>query len=228
MLAARVEAREAVGHHRAEHGGKHGRSRGDDEAVDQPLQAAIGEQRRRVVDHRGLRREPHRRHRQVVAGRLDRGDHAPNRAAQERRRRRSRCARATLARRRAWRGAPRAAISRLRPQQPAHQHQDHDGQQDEEEPASRGRHRQMELLKPDLVEVEGGRVGLRARPAAGQHEDDVEQLDGVEQPERDGEQHHRRQLRERDIDETSEARGRRRARPPRRDAAEWPPARRAG
>ena len=77
MAAAGVEAREAVGHHRAHHGRQHGRGRGDDEAVDEPLEAAIGEQRGGVVHDRGLRREPDRRRRQIVAARLDRGDDDP-------------------------------------------------------------------------------------------------------------------------------------------------------
>ena len=58
----------------------------------------------------------------------------------------------------------------------------------QEHPASGGRHRQMELLEADLVEVEGCRIGRGPRPAAGQHEDDVEQLDRVEQAEGDGQQ----------------------------------------
>ncbi len=73
--------------------------------------------------------------------------------------------------------------------------------EDQEDPASRRRLREVEVLEAHLVEEEGRRVGAGAGTAPGHHEDDVEQLDRVQQPESDGEQDHGHELGQRDVAE---------------------------
>src|SRR6516162_6607983 len=77
MLTPGVEPCETVAHERPDHHREDGRRRGDDEAVDQRLQAAVGEERGCIVNGRWLRREPDGRNRQKVPGWFDRGDDHP-------------------------------------------------------------------------------------------------------------------------------------------------------
>ena len=168
----------------------------DDQAVDQPVEAAIGEQRRLVVDQRRLGGKPDRRHGEIVVARLDRRVEHPVERHTARRPGRSRaagCGRPERERRLpAAGGADGGHQTGSAFKQPPHQQRHHERGEDQEQPASGRRLRQMELGEADRVEIVGRRVGLRARSAAGHDEDRVEHADRVEQAEGERQQHHRR------------------------------------
>src|SRR5687768_4597479 len=72
-----------------------------------------------------------------------------------------------------------------RPQQPAHEPERDEREHDHEHPGAGRALSEVEELEALLVQVVRGRVGIRARTAAREREDDVEQLCGVDQPEGD-------------------------------------------
>ena len=190
MLPAGIEAGKAVGHHRAHGSRKHRRRGGDDQTVDETL-AARDRRTAPPCSGRGSAAAGNQTggDGQIIAAGLDRGDddpierheHEDHEQADHQERARTPARKLRGAERR--RIAPRchhAASARSRRRTSTMITTD---EQNQEYPAARRRYRQMELLEADLVEIEGSRVGRRARSAAGQHEDDVEQLDRIEQAE---------------------------------------------
>src|SRR5215218_3851366 len=76
-----------------------------------------------------------------------------------------------------WTGRTERPSRDLRLDEAPHEEPNDESRDDQEDPATRRRLREMKLRKANGVEIEGSRVGLCARPSSGHDEDGVEELD---------------------------------------------------